>query len=100
MSSEKTKKFRKGGNKLSDYIKNVQQALAIARSNTHIYEGIDGALRLAREIGYCLRDSDDKEAKDYFDRSYNEICVIGYDLKPPVNKKEWDAEVLRKWKRK
>lgn len=92
--------MNKERNKLSDYIKNVQQALVIARNNTHIYEGIDGALRLAREIGYCLRDLDDKEAKDYLDRSYNEVCVIGYGLKPPVNKKEWDAEVLRKWKGK
>lgn len=85
---------------MTDYIKNVQQALIISRGNSSIYEGKAGALRLAREIGYCLRDSDDKEAKDYFDRSYNEVCVVGYDLKPPVNKKEWDAEVLRKWKGK
>lgn len=83
---------------MTDYIKNVQQALNISRGNSDIYEGEAGALRLAREIGSCLRDSDEKEAQDYFDRSYNEVCVVGYGLKPSVDKKEWDTEVLNKWK--
>lgn len=83
---------------MSDYIKNVQQALSISLGNSDLYAGRPGALRLAREVGTCLQDSDEKEAQDYFDRSYNEVCVIGYDLKPPVDKKEWDSEVLRSWK--
>ena len=83
---------------MSDYIKDVQNALSISLGNSDIYEGKSGALRLAREIGACLRDSDEKEAQDYFDRSYNEVCVFGNGLKPPVDKREWDSEVLRKWK--
>ena len=83
---------------MTDYIKIVADALAVSMSNSNIYDGKDGALRLAREIGTCLRDSDEKEAQEYFDRSYNEVCVIGYRLKPPVDKREWDGEVLRKWK--
>ena len=83
---------------MTDYIKMVADALAVSMSNSNIYDGKDGALRLAREIGTCLRDSDEKEAQEYFDRSYNEVCVIGYGLKPPVDKLEWDSEVLQKWK--
>lgn len=83
---------------MTDYIKRVTGALAVTMSNSHIYDGKDGALRLAMEIGTCLRDSDEKEAQEYLDRSYNEVCVIGYGLKPPVDKLEWDSEVLRKWK--
>jgi len=81
-----------------DYIESVQQALIISLGNSNLYEGETGALRLAREIGAGLRDSSDKEAQRFFDRSYNYVCVIGYGLRPPVNKREWDAEVLRKWK--
>lgn len=83
---------------MTDYIKNVQQALSISLGNSNLYEGTSGALRLAREIGACLRDSDEKDAQDYFDRSYNVVCVVGYGLNPPVDKKDWDAEVLNKWK--
>src|SRR5699024_10806942 len=89
---------RKEGNYLTDYIKRMTGALAVTMSNSNLYDGKEGDLRLAREIGTCLRDSDEKEAQDYFDRSYIEVCVIGYRLKPPVDKREWDSEVLRKWK--
>lgn len=80
-----------------DYIKRVSNALNISLGQSNIYKGKDGALRLAREIGSSLNDSDAKEAKDYFNRSYNEVCVIGYSIQPPVDKKVWDNEVMEKW---
>lgn len=73
------------------YLRNVQAVLTAYRP--WIYEGREGCLRLAREIGYCLQDSSPEERRKAWERSYNEICVIGYGLKPPVNKKEWDMVV-------
>lgn len=81
-----------------DYLKAVQQSLQISLGNSNIYQGKDGALRLAREIGSALNDCDFKIAKEYFEKSYNEVCVIGYNLKPPVDKKEWDYEVQKSGK--
>jgi len=80
-----------------DYIKQVSNALKISLSQSNVYSGKDGALRLAREVGSCLNDSPDDEARAYFDRSYNEVCVIGYNLKPPIDKREWDNEIMKKW---
>ena len=57
------------------------------------YYGQDGCLRLAREYGYGLRGYAEKEAVDALRSSYGLICVIGYNLKPPVDAKEWVAEV-------
>ena len=57
------------------------------------YYGQDGCLRLAREYGYGLRGYAEKEAVDALRSSYGMICVIGYNLKPPVDAKEWVAEV-------
>lgn len=76
------------------YLRNVQAALAACRP--WIYEGREGCLRLAREVGYCLRDSPPEERRKAWERSYNDICVIGYGLKPPINKAEWDRAVWTK----
>ena len=35
------------------------------------------------------------DGTDAFRDSYNYVCVMGYNLKPPVNKKEWDNAVLQ-----
>ena len=77
------------------YLVNIKQALTVSLGNSNLYQGERGALRLAREIGTCLQDYDKKEAYDAFRDSYNYVCVMGYNLKPPVNKKEWDDAVLQ-----
>ena len=59
------------------------------------YYGRDGCMRLAREYGYGLRGYAEKEAVDALRSSYSLICVIGYNLKPPVDAKEWVMEVER-----
>lgn len=81
--------------KTSEYTRAVGVALAVHRP--WIYEGRNGALRLAREYGACLADSPDDEVRYeiYNAVSYNEICVKGYQLKPPINVKEWQEEVSR-----
>lgn len=75
----------------TEYLKAVQQALVVSL-------GKDGSLRLAREIGTCLNDFSSEEAEKGYRDSYNYVCVTGYNLKPPVNKREWDAEVKSKMK--
>jgi hypothetical protein len=82
----------------NDYLKRVATALAISLRNSNIYKGRDGALRLAREVGYCLNDFPPEEAYEAFRNSYNMVCVVGYDLKPPVSAKEWNEAVLSKLK--
>jgi hypothetical protein len=79
-----------------DYLINVRQALQVSLAHSNIYEGREGALRLAREIGACLNDSSPKEAYAGMRDSYNYVCVIGYNLKPPVNADEWNAAVISK----
>jgi hypothetical protein len=81
-----------------DYLINVRQALQISLSQSDIYLGREGALRLAREIGACLSDSSPKEAYDGMRDSYNYVCVIGYNLKPPVDADEWNNAVISKMK--
>lgn len=66
-----------------------------------VYEGRQGALRLAREYGAALADSPDDEAREQMKNSvsYNEICVKGYYLKPPISVKEWQDEVRRAYEK-
>ena len=85
-----------------DYTRELGLALRIqvARDPTGPYSGREGALRLAREYGYGLAEYPEKEAFDALGRSYGMICVIGYDLKPPLDAKDWVREVQKEMKRK
>ena len=57
-----------------------------------IYEGSDGARRLARECGIALADFG--EAGEYFiPNTYSTICVLAYNLKPPIDAKVWNTEM-------
>lgn len=59
-----------------------------------IYEGKEGCLRLAREYGYGLADyKTQKEIDNDIGSSYSVLCVRVYQLKPPVDAKEWIAEI-------
>lgn len=60
-----------------------------------IYKGKDGALRLAREYGYSLTDFTEKEAREELSSSYGRLCVRAYNLKPPINNKEWINEIFK-----
>lgn len=76
-----------------EYTKAIRDALRIARPR--VYEGKEGALRLAREYGAGLADSPKEEAEEEMRNalSYNDICVRGYDLNPPINVADWQKEV-------
>ena len=85
-----------------DYTRELGLALRIqvARDPTGPYSGREGALRLAQEYGYGLAEYPEKEAFDALGRSYGMICVIGYDLKPPLDAKEWVREVRKGMERR
>ena len=80
-----------------EYTRELGQALRVHLANdpTGLYSGREGALRLAREYGYGLAEYPEKEAFDALGRSYGMICVIGYDLKPPLDAKDWVREVRK-----
>jgi hypothetical protein len=79
------------------YTRRVGEALAAYRP--WLYEGQEGALRLAREYGAGLADGPDAKARELMNNgvSYYEICVKGYGLKPPLSVKEWQEEVRRSY---
>lgn len=62
-----------------------------------LYAGEDGARRFAREVGACLPDfsKDEKDLQDMVSSTYSGICVIAYQLKPPVDSKVWFAEMRK-----
>lgn len=56
-----------------------------------LYYGSEGCKRLARECGYAIPDfSQDKRTQDdYISLTYSTICVTAYNLKPPIDAKDW-----------
>lgn len=79
-----------------DYLEEIYQATNANKANLlNYYEGKEGALRLAREIGYGLNDFPEKEQHNAITSSYGKICVRFYNLRPPVNSKEWNMAMLK-----
>lgn len=72
-------------NALSQYIFNNQ--------GFGLYEGKEGCLRLAREYGYGLKDYPEKGRLSTIHSSYSCLCVRFYNLKPPIDAKEWIKEI-------
>ena len=62
-------------------------------NTTKIYHGKEGALRLARELAYGLRDFNIKYQDDIVLNSYNDICCRFYQLNPPIKLNEWVSEI-------
>ena len=65
-----------------------------------IYYGKDGHLRLARECGYSLNDFNETGQREILSGSYGMIYVIGCNLKPILDAKEWIEEMKRGKERK
>ena len=55
-----------------------------------MYEGEEGAKRLARECGAALPNFGDAAE---ISATYSGICVIAYMLKPPIDAKTWRKEM-------
>lgn len=60
-----------------------------------IYDGEDGAKRLAREFGYGIPDSPRNQWDSVIQDSYNFMCVRFYKLNPPIDAGAWVHEI---WK--
>lgn len=56
-----------------------------------IYYGPEGCRRLARECGYAIPDFtlNRDEQNSLMSSTYSCICVIAYNLKPPIDSKDW-----------
>ncbi|XOQ12593.1 MAG: hypothetical protein ACFWTY_01080 [Shouchella clausii] len=80
-----------------EYTERLRDAFILSRA--WLYEGRDGALRLAREYGACLADSPDDEAREVMQNSYIQLCVRGYNMSPPVDAGEWYQEVKRSYQK-
>ena len=59
-----------------------------------IYSGVEGHKRLAREIGPALNDFNTEGQQEILHSSYGIIYVIGCNLKPILDAKEWTREIL------
>lgn len=74
----------------NDYMDNIKNAVGNKLVEPEgMYIGKDGHLRLAREVGYALADFNDKEVKHIKGSSYGNIYVIGCNLKPTLDAKDW-----------
>lgn len=58
------------------------------------YAGIEGAKRLARECGPAILDFGEYGEKN-IGSTYGAICVIAYNLKPPIDAKIWLKELKK-----
>lgn len=65
-----------------------------------IYSGLSGHLRFARECGYALNDFGKLGQEHILHASYGEIYVIGCNLKPLLDAKEWINEMRKSIKNK
>ena len=78
----------------SDWMSSVARAATRhCLDPTGLYYGPEGAKRLARECGPALLDFADGERNA--SSTYSGICVIAYDLKPPIDAKVWLRELKK-----
>lgn len=80
------------------YMGSVSRAARHLCRDGGIYAGREGAERFAREVGYAVEDYA-KIGDDAVRGSYSGICVIAYDLKPPVDAKDWIKWVNEGWEK-
>lgn len=77
---------------VKEYLSGMQSAVKknglLIKPDT-IYSGIEGHRRLAREIGFALNDFNKKDQEEILHKSYSTIYVIGCNLKPLLDAKEW-----------
>lgn len=86
--------------KAKQYLDNIYRAMRANGYNLReLYAGKSGALRLAREIGFGFNDSlregeSLKSIKSAAQDSYSMLCIRFYQLKPPVDAKDWIKTML------
>lgn len=81
-----------------EYTRKLREALGMAHHTCHLFQGKQGAERIAREYGRGLAElaeQDEAEALEELRNSYISLCVRGYNLNPPINAKDWMKEVTQ-----
>lgn len=87
-----------GYKKVSDYTYELRLVSYYHCLNPEgMYYGREGALRFAREYAVGLLDFPEKDAREELKCSYGKLCVLCYDLKPPIDASEWIGEIIRMW---
>ena len=83
-------------NKIEEYTNKLIESLTYNYENTlDLYLGKEGALRLAREYGYGLRDFKVKVQDDIVVESYLKVCCRFYQLNSPITLSEWCSEICK-----
>ena len=63
-----------------------------------LYFGREGHLRFAREFGYGLNDFNEQGQKEILSGSYSATYVRACNLKPILDAREWQKEMLKQLK--
>ena len=79
----------------SKWMRETRQAAAHLCAHGGLYGGVDGCRRFARECAPAILDFGDYGRKN-IGSTYGGVCVISYDLKPPVDAKQWVHLMLEK----
>jgi len=74
---------------------NIYKACGVQLISNGLYSGREGHLRLAREIGYALRDFSREEQTEIIKSSYSTIYVRACFLKPILDAKDWIGEIIK-----
>lgn len=81
------------------YMHEMRQATGTHLVNPDsMYFGKQGHLRFAREMGHCLNDFNTEGQNEILHGSYSSVYVIGCNLKPLLDAKEWNAEMRKQIK--
>lgn len=85
-----------GKEKAIDYMQRMRSAVGTHLIDpSDMYYGRDGHLRFARECGYALNDFNEEGKQEILHGSYSSVYVIGCDLKPILDAKEWTEEMRK-----
>ena len=91
--------MKAGVTEAREYLHNIKNAIGDHLINPDsAYYGKDGNLRLARECGYALNDFNTEGQQEILHSSYGMIYVIGCNLKPILDAKEWITEMSKQIK--
>jgi len=78
-----------------DYYKYLGDISNASRKHSEWLRTKDGAKYLARCFGYGLRGANKKILHDIVISSYSKILIIGSNLQPPIDNKEWIKEIYK-----
>lgn len=85
-----------GNDSFQSWMRSIASAaMRYCHDTDGIYYGPEGCKRLARECGYAIPDFtlNRDEQNSLMLSTYSCICVIAYNLKPPIDSKDWSKSM-------